>query len=66
MLKRIKRLDFFKTSVNFTYKGDDSFSTGCGSFVTLFAALGFLALASLKATEFFGETDPIEYMTVAK
>ena len=66
LAKRVKRLDLFGTNINFTYRGDDYFTTGCGSGVTVFATIGFLFLASMKFIEFFGETDPIEYMTVAK
>ena len=64
--KRLKQLDLFGTTVNFTYRGDDYYTTRCGSSVTILAVTIFVILAGIKFVEFFGSTDPIEYMTEAK
>ena len=60
---KLNTLDFFGTEVNFFYKGREHFSTGWGRFVTISVAVGYIALVGLKFTEFFGETDQIEYFS---
>ena len=62
-VKRLHSFDFFATNINFYYKGLERFSTGWGRFVTASVVVGYSALVGLKFTEFFGETDPIQYFS---
>ena len=58
---KLSTLDFFAKEVNFYYNGNERFTTGWGRFVTISVTLAYIAMVGLKFTEFFGETDPINY-----
>ena len=66
LAKRFKRCDLFGTTVNFTYLGEDYYTTKCGTFVSIIAVAGYMALVGCKLIEFFGMTDAIHYMAVTK
>ena len=59
--ENLKKCDQFGRNVNFFYKGEEKYRTGWGTAVTFLVALVLLLFFALKLTEFFGETDPIEY-----
>ena len=61
--QKIKKCDQFGRDVNFFYKGEEYYRTNWGTAVTFFVAIGYLLMVALKFTEFFGETDPIEYFS---
>ena len=60
---KLQRFDLFGRDVNFFYKGSEYFSTKWGCFMTFLVSVCYLMMISLKWTEFFGETDPIEYFS---
>ena len=60
----MKQCDLFGTNVQFTYRGQDYYTTNCGRAVTFLAVAAYLTLVCLKLIEFFGETDDIQYMTI--
>ena len=60
---KLQRLDIFGREVNFFYKGQEYFSTRWGCIVTIFVAVFYMIMVGLKWTEFFGETDPVEYFS---
>ena len=61
--EKIRKCDQFGRDVNFFYKGEEYYRTYWGAAVTFFVAIGYLLMIALKFTEFFGETDPIEYFS---
>ena len=62
-MKKLKDYDLFGTDIKFFYKGQEVYTTLCGSIVTLIAMAGYLALVGIKMNEFFGMTDPDAYFT---
>ena len=61
--EKLLQLDVFGREVEFFFKGQQKFKTKCGCFVTAFIILSYLIIAGLKLTEFFGEIDPIKYVS---
>ena len=54
----------FGTNVQFTYRGQDYYTTNCGRVTTFFAVAAYITLGCLKFIEFFGSTDDIEYVAI--
>ena len=63
LLRKIKKCDQFGQNVKFFYKGEEYYRTYWGTLVTFVLATGYLLMVALKFTEFFGETDPIQYFS---
>lgn len=62
-LDRLKDYDMFGTDIKFFYKGQEVYTTMCGSVVTMVALVAYLTLAIIKSIEFFGMTDPDMFFT---
>ena len=63
--KWLKQFDVYGADISFYYKGEGKFHTAWGCIVTLFVAMVYLFMISLKFIEFFDETDPIEQLSEA-
>ena len=61
--QKLLQLDIFGRGVEFFFKGQQEFKTKWGCVVTAFIVTTYLIIFLLRLTEFFGETDPIEYFS---
>ena len=55
--------DLFGKNVQFTYNGQDQYSTKCGCAMTIIVILAFLSFFAVKMIEFLGMEDPLEFMS---
>ena len=62
-ITKLQSFDIFGADVNFYYKGEDKFKTPWGCIVTIFVALSYLSMVSLKLIEFNGGFDGIEFFS---
>ena len=62
--KKLQKIDMFGTSLPLTYKNKATYTTSCGSVMTIIAVSGYLVLLGLKLMEFFGQSDPVRHSTV--
>ena len=56
-------MDIFGKGVHFFYKGKREFKTKWGCFVTTCVITSLFIILVIKLIEFFGETDPIAYLS---